>query len=176
MGSSRRAQANLRTLPWAWFYFAEVVERTKQSKKAAFRRLGQRRAGVLRLQPSVVDPEGQKINAGAMQGKLCSESAGDAAGDLQALARRRRPALGERGGDAFDYDHPAPSRGLGCTVSGVLEEWWSPRSTACRWSRRPTRSTLPTRACSISCGAQPAAFCAQGKPLRKVTLVRATVL
>ena len=169
----------------------ELIERTKQSKKASLRGCkGSESVPVTYAYSSVWSVQkGKRIGAGALQGKFAmrvppttsgTESTGlshDAAGLLSV----------RRGGGTFDFGitaAPTPEDDADFVVIGRVIEGMDSVEALDAVTIVKAADAFNTdggldpkgsrgKVCEY---ANPQPFCAQGKPLRKITLLRVTVL
>ena len=166
----------------------EVMERTKQSKKAALRGCQGSEANPVSYAYSQVwsVQRGRRIDAGAVQGKFALRVAPTSPPDESANLSHDAAGLlsVRRGGGSFDFGittAPTPQDDQSYAVIGrVIEGMDSvaaldamPVVKAADAFNVEATSASRAKACDY---ASPQPFCAQNKPLRKVTLIRTAVL
>ena len=166
----------------------EIMERGKQSKKAALKGcLGNEFEPVSYAYSQIWSIEGGKrINAGAVQGKFALRLAPTAPTSESASLSHDAPGLlsVRRGGGAFDF-HITTAANAGydsdyAVIGRVIEGM----DSVMEIDKMPTVKAAevfgiedPSASRSMKCEYNnPNPFCAQSKPLRKVTLIRAAVL
>jgi len=165
----------------------EVMERSKQSKKAAYRAsLGSASEPVSYAYSQVWSIQRNKrINAGALQGKFVQRipPATDP-GESASLSHDAAGLLSVKRGGAFDFaitTSATPEFDKEYAVIGRVIEGME---TVAALDALPVVKAAdafniqdPSSSRSMSCEySNPQPFCAQGKPLRKVTLQRVAVL
>ena len=166
----------------------ELMERSKQSKKAAYKScLGSAGEPVSYAYSQVWSIQGGKrINAGAVQGKFALREAPKTAVTESAGLSHDAPGLlsVKRGGGVFDFaitTAPTPEFDAEYAIIGrVLEGMESVAAIDAMPVVKAADAfgiADPSASRSMSCEySNPQPFCAQGKPLRKVTLRQTAVL
>ena len=167
---------------------SEVMERTKQAKKAAYKAcLGAQATPVSYAYSQVWSVQsGKRIDAGAVSGKFAlrqapltpvTEASGlshDAAGLISV----------RRGGGSFDFGittAPAPEYDadyvvIGRVIDGMDSVKYLDAVTVVKAAdafKAEAATSSRAKACDY---ASPQLFCAQNKPLKKITLMRASLL